>query len=92
MPNQSKKPFEVVESERFIADVTRLIGDFKRWDEIKETFDLDIACNPHKCDKVPSIDLYAMGLLTSPLTTVCFTIDDKNKTIKLEALILSDNG
>ena len=92
MPNQSKKPFKVVESKRFSDDVARLIGDFRRWDEIKATFDLDIACNPRKCDKVPSTSLYAIGLLTTPLTTVYFTVDDNRETIKLEALILSDSG
>ena len=39
-------PFDVVETDRFTAQAVALAGSIERWDEIKETIDLDLARNP----------------------------------------------
>ena len=75
MDDSSSPPYKVVESPRFARDVKNHFSNFQRWDEIKETIDLDIARNPSIFEKVPSTELYSVGLPTMPPLTLYFSID-----------------
>ncbi len=80
-------PFKVKEAERFLAHVKELIGSFQRWDEIKQTIDLDIARNPNVFEKIPGTNLRAVSLSTDPPRTLYFTVDEAQEAIILEDLI-----
>jgi len=68
-------PFKVKETRKFLSHVKALVGSFQRWDEIKETIDLDIARNPNIFEKVPGTELRAVNLATDPPRTLYFTIE-----------------
>lgn len=80
------RPLGLRESPRLSTDIQRLLKGFKRWEEIMETMSLDIARFPYRCQNVPGTDLYAIRLLTTPPTTLFFTVDGKAGLITLEAL------
>jgi hypothetical protein len=80
-------PYKVKETKRFLSHVKELMGNFKRWDEIKETIDLDIARNPNIFEKIPGTNLRAVNLATDPPRTLYFTVNEAQETIVLEDLI-----
>jgi hypothetical protein len=82
-----RAPYKVKETKRFLSRARKLTGSFKRWDEVKETIDLDIARNPTIFEKIPGINLRAVGLLTNPPRTLYFSVDEAKETVILEDLI-----
>lgn len=87
MSSGLEKPYGVKETGQFLADVANYLGDFKRWDEIKETFDLDVARKPRIFEQIPGTEYYGVPLQTRPIRVVYFSVDDESETIVLERLI-----
>jgi len=61
--------------------------DVKNWDEIKQTFDLDVAKNPYAFPAIPGTELRAIGLSTVPQHTVYFWIDEDEDAIDLVGIL-----
>jgi hypothetical protein len=80
-------PYRVVETPQFQEDVKRCMGNFQRWDEVKETIDLDLARDPHIFEQIPGTKYCAVTLQTKPLRTLYFSVGDKAETVTLERLI-----
>lgn len=78
--------YQIKETERFLSKVSKVIPSIKRWDEIRETIDCDIARNPHRFEDIPGTELKAVTLLSEPPLTLYFTIDDEAETIILQDL------
>jgi hypothetical protein len=84
---ENHKPYCIVETPQFEEDVRQCMGNFLRWDEVKETIDLDLARKPHLFEQIPGTKYRAVTLPTEPLRTLYFSIDDKNEKVILERLI-----
>ena len=78
--------WEVIESEQFQEDVKDILGDFERWDEIKELLDTLVARNPTAFPKVPRTDYYAVTVFTNPPRTMYFTVNEEERKITFEHL------
>lgn len=87
MPDSQSKPFKVKETKRFSQDVIKCMSNFKRWDEIKETIDLDLARNPTLFEQIPGTEYRAVTLSTTPMRTLYFSVDSNSETVILERLI-----
>ncbi|MCC6488235.1 MAG: hypothetical protein IT364_12115 [Candidatus Hydrogenedentes bacterium] len=87
-----RKPYGVVESDRFTAHLSFMLPVvFARWEEIKETLDLDLALSPRAFEAIPGTGLYAVGLRTNPALTVYFSVDDEKELIVLEDIFQPNN-
>lgn len=78
--------FSLRESTLFLIQLSQLY-DLKQWDEIKRTFDLDVARNPYAFPIIPSTQLRAVGLNTVPPRTVYFWIDEDEDAIDLVGIL-----
>lgn len=90
MPNGHKgAPCDVEETERFSNEVLKLAGNVERWDEIKETIELDLARNPFLVPIIPGTNLRAITLPTVPPRTIYFSIrgEKGNCVIVLESIV-----
>jgi hypothetical protein len=81
------KPYLIVETPQFQEDVKKYMGNFRRWDEVKETIDLDLARKPHLFEQIPETQYRAVTLQTKPLRTLYFSVDDGNEKVILGRLI-----
>lgn len=87
MSEENHEPYRVVETPQFQEDVKRCMGNFQRWDEVKETMDLDLARKPQLFEPIPGTKYQAVTLQTKPLRTLYFSFDDENETVTFERLI-----
>lgn len=78
--------WQVIESEEFRNDVKEIVGNFERWEEIKQVLDTFVARSPTDFPKVPRTDYYAVTIPTNPPRTVYFTANESEKRIILEHL------
>ena len=76
-------PYTVKETHYFLEQMGLLVSRIERWDEIKETIDLDLARNPRAGMRIPDTQLYAVTVLSEPPLTVYYTIDDQAQILTL---------
>ena len=80
----ANSPYTVKETDYFIEQVGFLVHEIRRWDEIKETIDLDLARNPHEAGhQIPETALYAITLLSEPPLTLYYAVDDDEGVVTL---------
>lgn len=79
--------YSVRESTLFLVHISQLYPDLRRWDEIKKTFDLDVARDPRAFPVVLGTRLRAVGLNTVPLRTVYFWIDEDEQVVELVGIV-----
>ena len=81
--------YEVVETNEFLDQVEELIGSVQQWDEIKTTFDLDLARDPlfkkdpSVLNEIPGTDLYGMTIRCAPPLTLFYTVNEHLKRLTL---------
>lgn len=80
------RPYGVITTPRFDAQLALLVEDIRRWDEAFQAIDLDLARQPRWAQRIPSTDLYAVIVRLAPPRTVYYTIDDEREVIVLEAV------
>lgn len=78
--------YTVVETQEFLQAAVKVIGSGRAWDDVKESFDLDIARNPYIGQLIPNTHLYALATNTWPQWTIYYTIDDQSRTVTLLAV------
>lgn len=76
MSQSRHRPYEIVESASFLEQVQELMGSFERWDEIRETIDIEIASNPTRFPQIHGTPIRAVGLATPSPKTLYFMVDN----------------
>jgi hypothetical protein len=66
----------------FVEHAAKLIGSFRAWDEIQETFDQYLSRIPDYGHEVTG-ELRAISLLTDPLLTVYYTVIHDDHVLEL---------
>ena len=82
----SDPPYCIVESPTFESQFTGLVNNPKLRDDLKNTFDLDLARNPSAFQRIPGTKLRAVTIACSPPLTVYFTVDKKNRRVTLQEI------
>ncbi len=83
MDSWSPRLYRVIESEEFLERAAAFAGSFERWDEIKQTIDLDLARDPYVGQAVPGTLLYAVQIEIWPPLTLYYTINDETREMTL---------
>jgi hypothetical protein len=83
MASHNRPLFTIIETEEFLNTLRLYFPSAKRWDEIKETIDLDLAKNPTIAHKIHGTYLYAIPLSTNPPLTIYYSVDSKKQTVTL---------
>ena len=79
--SHSFRCYSIVETEEFSAQAEELIGSTKQWDEIKSTFDFDLARDPlfskdpSVLNQIPGTVLYGMTIRCFPPLTLFYTVN-----------------
>lgn len=82
-------PYQIVETDEFIEQVGDLLGSLQNWDEIKSTFDLDLARDPlfskdpTVLNQIPGTDLYGITIRCFPPLTLFYTVNEKLQKLTL---------
>jgi hypothetical protein len=83
---QREPPFQVVESEEYTEQFGDLVSDAKLRDELQQTFDLYLPCDPSIFHEVPGTMLQAVTLVCAPPLTLFFHVDWNKRIITLVEL------
>ncbi len=83
MPGPPSSNYGVEESEGFLASISNIIGSVRRWDEIKETIDLDLARDPYVGQEIPGTALRAVTILSQPPLTLYYSVDETRRVLTL---------
>jgi hypothetical protein len=81
--------YEIAETDVFLKQVSILIGSIKRWDEIKETIDLELASDPlftrdpALLNRVPGTTLYGITIRCFPPLTLFYSVDEGSRKLTL---------
>lgn len=92
MDSPNNIPYIVKETDCFLQQIEVLLS-IKNWDEIKMSFDLDLARKPRAGNRILSMQLYAITIPAEPALTVYYAINDEEQAlILMEVHPCSDGG
>lgn len=81
MSYQSRINYEFRETRDFLAHVQRILGSVQRWDEIKESIDLDLVRDPYIGHLVPGTYVHAVAIRSNPPLTLYYHINEQTHII-----------
>ena len=83
-------PFQVVESDDFLARASDVFKSVERWDEVKWSIGWALEIAPNLGQYLPAYDFWALKLQTVPPIVIYYAIDESHRTVRLLDLMVLD--
>ena len=83
----AREPYAIVEADRFLLEAAEFAESIRRWDEIRDTLLQHLPYTPHEAGyPVRGTPYYALTILSDPLLTVYYSVDDDHRTLTFESI------
>lgn len=77
-------PWELRESEEFLAKAAELMGSVRAWDDVKWSFSWQLVeIDPYSGQYIPTYEIWVVALRTTPRTFVYYNINNDQRYVDL---------
>jgi hypothetical protein len=81
-----RRPYRVVESERFTYEAEQAFGDFWAWEKLKNDLDLALANRPEVFPLIFGTSVRAVAVKTDPPHAIYYRVDPNCEEVIYEAV------